>query len=34
MIRKKFDIVLMNPPYGSVGGDTLHLKFVNKCLDS
>ena len=23
----------MNPPYGSVGGDTIHLKFVNKCLD-
>jgi hypothetical protein len=23
----------MNPPYGSVGGDTLHLKFVDKCLD-
>lgn len=30
---KKFDICLMNPPYGSVGGDTLHLKFVNKILD-
>jgi hypothetical protein len=30
---KKFDICLMNPPYGSVGGDTLHLKFVDKCLD-
>ena len=30
---KKFDVVLMNPPYGSVGGDTLHLKFVDKCLD-
>lgn len=23
----------MNPPYGSVGGDTLHLKFVDKILD-
>ena len=23
----------MNPPYGSVGGDTIHLKFVDKCLD-
>ena len=23
----------MNPPYGSVGGDTVHLKFVDKCLD-
>ena len=30
---KKFDIVLMNPPYGSVGGDTLHLQFVDKCLN-
>ena len=29
----KFDICLMNPPYGSVGGDTIHLKFVDKCLD-
>lgn len=27
-----FDICLMNPPYGSVGGDTLHLRFVEKCL--
>ena len=23
----------MNPPYGRVGGDTIHLKFVDKCLD-
>ena len=23
----------MNPPYGSVGGDTIHLKFVDKCLN-
>ena len=29
----KFDICLMHPPYGSVGGDTIHLKFVDKCLD-
>ena len=29
----KFDICLMNPPYGRVGGDTIHLKFVDKCLD-
>ena len=29
----KFDICLMNPPYGSIGGDTIHLKFVDKCLD-
>lgn len=30
---KKFDVMLMNPPYGSTGGDTLHLRFVDKCLD-
>ena len=30
---RKWDICLMNPPYGSVGGDTLHLKFVNKVLE-
>ena len=29
----KFDICLMNPPYGRVGGDTIHLKFVDKCLN-
>ena len=29
----KIDIILMNPPYGSVGGDTRHLRFVDKCLD-
>lgn len=29
---REFDICLMNPPYGSVGGDTLHLRFVEKCL--
>ena len=29
---KKFDVVLMNPPYGSSSGDTLHLKFVDKIL--
>lgn len=23
----------MNPPYGRAGGDTIHLKFVDKCLD-
>lgn len=23
----------MNPPYGSTGGDSIHLKFVDKCLD-
>ena len=25
----KFDYIVGNPPFGSVGGDTLHLK----CLD-
>lgn len=29
---KKFDIVLMNPPYGN-RGNTLNLNFVDKCLD-
>lgn len=28
-----WDYVLMNPPYGSVGGDTLHLKFTNMVYD-
>lgn len=23
----------MNPPYGSVGGDSIHLKFVEKCIE-
>ena len=30
---KRFSVCIQNPPYGSVGGDTLHLKFVDKCLD-
>ena len=30
---EKFSICLMNPPYGSAGGETIHLKFVNKVLD-
>lgn len=30
---RHFNFVIQNPPYGSVGGDTLHLQFVNKCLD-
>lgn len=30
----KFDVCLMNPPYGSVGGDTLHLKFVDGLYDT
>ena len=30
---KRFSVCIQNPPYGSVGGDTRHLKFVDKCLD-
>ena len=32
---KKFDVVLMNPPYGSrkSGDENLHFKFVQKCLN-
>ena len=29
---KHYDIILTNPPYG-MGTDTIHLKFVDKCLD-
>lgn len=29
----KFDVCLMNPPYGSSGGDTLHLRFVDALYD-
>lgn len=29
----KFDVILINPPFGSVGGDVLHLKFIDKCLE-
>ena len=29
----KADIIMMNPPYGSRGGDIRHLRFVDKCLD-
>lgn len=29
---KKYNFCLMNPPYG-MGTDTVHLKFVDKCLD-
>lgn len=32
MNKKKFDICLMNPPYG-MRTDTIHLKFVDKILD-
>lgn len=31
-IQKKWSFCLMNPPYG-MGTDTVHLKFVDKCLD-
>ena len=30
---KRFSVCIQNPPYGSVGGDTKHLRFVDKCLD-
>lgn len=32
---KKFDIVLMNPPYGNknIGDEFIHHKFVEKCFD-
>ena len=31
---KKFDIVLMNPPYGTrIKNEPLHFKFVQKCLE-
>ena len=29
----KFDIILMNPPYGAKGSNTIHLQFVEKCLE-
>jgi len=29
----KFDYIVGNPPFGSVGGDTLHLKCVDKVYD-
>lgn len=32
-MKKHFDICILNPPYGSTGGDTVHLKFVENCLD-
>ena len=30
---KRFSVCIQNPPYGSRGGDTRHLRFVDKCLD-
>lgn len=30
---KRFSVCIQNPPYGSIGGDTRHLRFVDKCLD-
>ena len=30
---KRFSVCIQNPPYGNRGGDTRHLKFVDKCLD-
>jgi len=28
----KFDVCLMNPPYGTTGGDDLHYRFTEKCI--
>ena len=33
MNYKPFDVCLMKPPYAVSGSDTIHLKFVEKCLD-
>lgn len=30
---KKFDVCLMNPPYGATGSNTIHLQFIDKCLN-
>ena len=30
---KKYDICLMNPPYGYTGSNVIHLRFVDKILD-
>ena len=29
---KQFDICLMNPPYGTTGGDDIHYRFTEKCI--
>ena len=29
---KKWDVCLMNPPYGSRGGDDIHYRFTEKCI--
>ena len=29
---QKFDVCLMNPPYGTRGGDDIHFKFSEKCI--
>ena len=30
---KRYDIILVNPPYGKVGCDTIQLKFIDKLYD-
>ena len=30
---KKWDVCLMNPPYGSRGGDDIHYRFTEKCIN-
>lgn len=32
-LNMKFDYIVGNPPFGSVGGDTLHLKCIDKVFD-
>lgn len=29
----KFDVCLMNPPYGTTGGDDIHYRFTEKCIN-
>lgn len=30
---KKWDVCLMNPPYGTSGGDDIHYRFTKKCVN-
>ena len=30
---KKWDVCLMNPPYGTSGGDDIHYRFTEKCVN-
>ena len=29
---KKWNVCLMNPPYGTYGGDDIHYRFTEKCV--